>query len=247
MPRILCSLLMIFALSGAQGIEELIHQADAEDAARDYPKAHAYLLPAQERAPDDFEVIWRLAQVHFNLSDNTTDPEAISSHVYDGFEYARQALELNPRRAEAHKWYGILIGRVGELEGTEQKIKNSYQVAEHILEAIALDPGDDGNYHVMGRWHYTLADLSWLERKIAGWVYATPPEASFQEARTFFRQAIEKAPQEVRHYIWLGKTLEELDDESGAAGAYRQALELPAQSDSDRILQAEARELLDDL
>jgi tetratricopeptide (TPR) repeat protein len=154
---------------------------------------------------------------------------------------------MDDTHPKAHKWYGILIGRVGEIEGTKQKIINSYKVAEHTLKAIELDPEDDGNYHVMGRWHYTLADLSWFERKIASWVYATPPEASFEEARDYFQKAIEKAPDEIRHYLWLGKTFIELDDEESAEKALNQALAIESKSESDRLLQEEAKELLDDL
>ncbi|MFQ6614197.1 MAG: tetratricopeptide repeat protein [Fidelibacterota bacterium] len=240
-----------FLLAGTvligQSVSDLLTQADQLHEDNNYDQVFTVLKQAESMEPDNFEVIWRLARAHFDLSDNTTDEEAISKNVYAGFDYAKRALEMNPDRAESHKWYGILIGRVGELEGTEQKIKNSYLVAEHTLKAIELDPTDDGNYHVMGRWNYTLADLSWIERTVAGLVYAEPPEASFEDARDFFQKAINIDPTAIRNYVWLGKTYEELDDDDAAATAYKKALSLPADTDSDRILQDEARDLLEDL
>ncbi|MFQ6674731.1 MAG: tetratricopeptide repeat protein [Fidelibacterota bacterium] len=236
----------LFSLHG-QTVSSFLRKADELHEQNDFQGNYDLLKEAEKMDPGNVEVLWRLARAHFDFSDNTDDEEIIEVNVRQGFEYARRALETDDTHAKAHKWYGILIGRVGEIEGTEQKIKNSYKVAEHTLRAIELDPEDDGNYHVMGRWHYTLADLNWFERTIASLVYATPPEASFDQARDYFLKAIEKAPDDVRHHVWLGKTLIRLDDREGAVRAFNRALALEPRSESDRLLQEEARDILDEL
>ncbi|MFQ6615395.1 MAG: tetratricopeptide repeat protein [Fidelibacterota bacterium] len=236
----------LFPLRG-QTVDSYLDRADERHEQNDFPGSYELLKDAEELDPDNLEVLWRLARAHFDFSDNTDDEELIESHVRQGFEYAQRALGTDDASAKAHKWYGILIGRVGEIEGTEQKIKNSYKVAEHTLRAIELDPEDDGTYHVMGRWHFTLADLNWFERTIASLVYAAPPEASFEEARDYFQKAIDKEPGDIRHYVWLGKTLIQLDDEEGARGALNRGLAIRPQSESDRLLQDEARDLLGEL
>ena len=241
-------LLMILSVGLlAQDFDGLIVQADAQHEMDAYDAVFKLLKEAEAIDAENYDVVWRLARAHFDFSDNTADEAEIEKNLYAGFKYAEKALKLGDDRAESHKWYGILIGRVGEIEGTEQKIKNSYPMAEHTQKAIELDPEDAGNYHVMGRWHFALADLSWIERKIASWVYATPPEASFEEARNYFKQAISKDPEDIRNYVWLGKSLEELDDEAGAENAYKAALAIEPGSDSDKMLQTEAKELLEDL
>ena len=246
-PAILFLIVFGVSLGLSQDISSLLSFADQRHENNDFDGNFAILQDAEKLEPENLEVIWRLARAHFDFSDNTSDEAVIETNIYTGFDYARRALEIDDNSAKAHKWYGILIGRVGEIEGTEQKIKNSYKVSEHTLKAIELDPEDDGNYHVMGRWHYTLADLNWFERTLASIVYATPPEASFEEARDYFTKAIKKASDEIRHFLWLGKTLVELDDETGAETALNRALAIDAKSDSDQLLQEEAREILDDL
>ncbi len=246
MKKILSIVLILAGFVMAQGFGDLIDQADVKYDDDDFSAAYELLGQAEQLEPDNFEVIWSLARVHWALSDNSEDEVVISENIYAGFDYAKRALEMDDGRAESHKWYGILIGRVGELEGTKQKILNSYEVKDHTLKALELDPEDDGNFHVMGRWHYTLADLSWFERKIAGLIYAKPPKASFAEAAEYFQQAIDLAPDEIRHYVWLGKTYEELKDKDAAKNAYNTALAMTAENDSDRILQKEAQELLSD-
>lgn len=247
MNKIIGIVILLATFSFGQGFDDLLTQADVLDEADKYGETLTVLQEAEGLDAENFELVWRFARVHFNLSDSSEDEAVISENIYAGFGYAERALTMNPDRAESHKWFGILIGRVGELEGTKQKIKNSYKVAEHTLAAIELDPDDDGNYHVMGRWHFTLAELSWFERTIAKIVYAKPPKASFKEARQYFEKAIAIAPDEIRHYVWLGQTFKKLKDKEAAAGAYQTAIGLPANNDSDRILQKEAQELLSDL
>ena len=247
MKKILSILLILAGFVMAQGFGELIDKADALHELDDFSGNYELLKEAEGLEVGNFEVVWRLARAHFDFSDNSEDETVISDNFYNGLTYAKTALELDDSRAEGHKWYGILIGKVGELEGTKQKILNSYEVKDHTLKAIELDPEDDGNFHVMGRWHYTLADLSWFERKIAGLIYAKPPKASFVEAAEYFNKAIALEPTDIRNHLWLGNTYVALDKTELAKEEYNTALAITAENDSDRKLQKEAQELLSDL
>lgn len=247
MKKILSISLILVGFVMAQSFEDLIDQADAKHDDDAYSATYELLQQAEQLEANNFEVVWRLARAHFDFSDNSEDETVISDNFYKGLDYAKKALELDDSRAESHKWYGILIGKVGELEGTKQKILNSYEVKDHTLKAIELDPEDDGNFHVMGRWHYTLSDLSWFERKIAGLIYATPPEASFEEAAEYFKKAIALEPTDIRNHLWLGNTYVALDKNELAKQEYNAALAITAENDSDRKLQKEAQELLSNL
>jgi tetratricopeptide (TPR) repeat protein len=247
MKKIISMLLIITGLVMAQGFGDLLVKADAKYDNDEFSACIDLLKKAEKLEATNYEVIWRLARVHWAFSDNSEDEAVISKNVYAGIGYAKTALEMKDDRAESHKWYGILIGRVGELEGSKQKILNSYEVKKHTLKAIELDPTDDGNYHVMGRWNFALSDLSWVEQKIAGLIYAKLPEASFEDAVKYFKQASSIAPEEIRHHVWLGKSYEELKNKTAATSAYKAALAITAENDSDRILQKEAKEALADL
>ena len=117
----------------------------------------------------------------------------------------------------------------------------------HGKKSIELDPYYDGTYHVMGRWHYNIADLSWVEKKIAGWVYATLPSGSFEEAVDYFMKAIDAKKDEVRHYVWMGKSYYELSQYDNAKKAFKDALEIKPKNDREILLQKEAKILLDDI
>ena len=99
----------------------------------------------------------------------------------------------------------------------------------------------------MGRWHYELANLSWIEKKIASWVYETPPDGGFQDAIYFFNKAIENNPNEIRHYLWIGKTYLENKNIDKAKNSFKFLLNLKPSDNSDRNMQKEAEELLREL
>ena len=248
LARYALALATMWAASGqltAQGATDVWQQIDDLSDAKDFDGAFALLDPLANEHGSDVAYLWRMARYHFNVSDNTTDEAAIAASLSTGFEFAQSALAADSNSADAHGYYGILIGRVGEIEGTRQKIINSFAVRDHTIRAIALDPDYATWHHVMGRWHYALADLSWIERTVASIVYESPPEAKFEEAEQYFQRATILEPDEIRHFLWLGKTQLELDKTAAARTKFEYILTMPIKSDSDTIMQQEARELLD--
>jgi tetratricopeptide (TPR) repeat protein len=226
----------------------LMQQADSAHEAKDYDLTMELLQQALELDKMNDEILWKISRGYFDFADRKpNDLEYKKPFLYKGREFADRALAINDKSAGGHKWYAIHHGQVGEAEGTEQKIKNSYGMRDHTMLAIKYDPEDDANYHVMGRWHYALADLSWFERKIAGMIYAKPPEASFEEALEFFKKAHSLDSKDIRNMLYIGYCHDQLGNEEMAADWFEKALDAEAETDSDRALQAEAKEALADL
>lgn len=193
---------------------------------------------------DDVEILWRLARGYFDLADQTSDELVKKENIDKGLPYAKLALDINPSSAKANHWYAVMIGQKGILEGTKQKILNSYEVKKYCLKAIEIDPSYDGSLHVMGRWYYNVADLSWLERTIASAVYAAPPKGSFEEAVDYFKKAIEVNPKDIRHYLWLGKSYHANGEDSKAKEILTNAMALEVNNQGSRILKNQVKELL---
>jgi tetratricopeptide (TPR) repeat protein len=82
-----------------------------------------------------------LAYVHFLYGDvraTTTDDKLAA---YDrGREIGKRAVELAPRNAEAHVWYGINTGRWGLTKGVMRSLFLLPTVREEVDATLALDP-----------------------------------------------------------------------------------------------------------
>ena len=196
---------------------------------------------------NDVEILWRIARSYFDIADQSTDVVAQKENIDSALPYAENALSINPLSSKANHYYAVIIGRKGVLEGTKQKIINSYEVKKYCLKAIELDSTYDNSYHVMGRWHYNVADLSWVERNIASLAYATPPVGSFAEAINYFKSAKNLNPDDIRHYLWLGKSYLANYESDEARNILKEGMKIETTNESDNILKNKIKELLSKL
>ncbi|KAL3892726.1 MAG: hypothetical protein SGPRY_014847 [Prymnesium sp.] len=95
---------------------------------------------------------------------------------------AERAVSLEPTCGQAHKWYAIVLSQVGEFGSTSDKIKNSFRVREHFELAVQHSPSDATSRHLLGLWCFEVAKLSWIEKKAAAALFASPPTATYDEA-----------------------------------------------------------------
>jgi len=242
---VLALILVVSCAFGQMEKAELISKIDQLDEAKEFDSALKLMKENEDNYAEDVDFLWRMARGYFAIGDQNQDNEQIlKDNYYPGLENAKKALEVNPNIAQPHQYYAILIGKIGELEGTKQKIINSYEVKEHALKAIELDPENDSNYHVMGRWHYALSELSWVEKKVASMIYSKLPEASFEEAAGFFKQAHKINPTDLRHILYLGNSLNEIGKKDEAKAVWKKGLAVEAKTDSDKNFVAQIKKAL---
>ena len=242
----ICSIILssCFLFSSSEDVYRMI---DDNQENNNFEVALELSLEFYKNNKDDVEILWRLARGYFDLSDQTSDQELQIEYINEGLPFAKKALDINSNSAKSNHWYAVMFGRQGQLQGTKQKILNSYDMKKYCLRAIEIDPDYDGSLHVMGRWHYNIADLAWYERTIASTIYATPPEGSFDEAIVYFQKAIDANPKDIRHYLWLGKSYYQKSMYGDAKIILDQAMKLKIKNDSDKLLLDQVKNLYEDL
>lgn len=153
--------------------------------AEDKSKCLGDLLELNDKNKDDPEVLWRLAKCCHGLSsvkEAEGDLERKQDYINKGLEYATRCLELAPRSSDAHKWFAICIGARSENQGVKDKLKDGLEFKEHVEEALTLKPSDPTLHHLLGRFLFEVASLSWVERKVATTLFGEVPYASYSEA-----------------------------------------------------------------
>ena len=207
----------------------------------DYKNSAKILSDLYLEDTNNIDVVYRLARSIFLLGEEESNPNRQADIYYRGFNYAKKALSINVDNGHANFWYAAYIGKIGLLEGTEQKILNSYEVKQYGMRAINLIPDYEHSYHLMGRWHYELAELTWFERSIASLIYATPPKGSYEKAVELFQKAIEINFNEIRHHFWLANTYKAQGQNSLAKKQFRIVLSLKPKNKKDKDMQNESR------
>merc|ERR1719175_203424 len=160
--------------------------------------AFNHLLQAvQEEERRDPNLLWRLckAQYLYSVLENQDDnKESQRKLIMEAINSGEEALALDSKNSEAHKWFAIALGSRGEFGGVKEKILDGFEFKKHIDLAAELNPRDHITQHLLGRFCYEVSQLSWIERKMASTLFASPPSASLPEAIQHFLQAEKLKP-----------------------------------------------------
>ncbi|XP_037829511.1 regulator of microtubule dynamics protein 2 isoform X2 [Kryptolebias marmoratus] len=164
------------------------------------------LLEQKDQFGQNSAFLWRLTRAYCDVHDACCLLEEKKTLAERGKQVGEEAICLNPRCAESHQWYAIMCGILAEYDTIQNKIKNGYIFKDHLDKAIELKPQDPLSYYLLGRWCYAVAQLSWIERKVAATLFGEPPSATIEDALKNFLKVEELHPAYSKlNYVFLAK------------------------------------------
>jgi|SRR5687767_2530579 len=180
---------------------------------------------------------------------NTLATEKEKMNYYHIAEYlAKKALKINDKVAEAQYVYALALGRINENASSSQKIANSKLIKNACDKTILLNPKHAGAYHILGRWHRTIAGFNSVEKAMINTFYGgVPSGGSYDEAVKAFQNAIVNEPKYILHQYELAVTYKEMGKKEYAKTWLKKAIELPANNDDDKDAKKKSEELLKQL
>ncbi|KXJ23809.1 regulator of microtubule dynamics protein 1 isoform X2 [Exaiptasia diaphana] len=191
----------------------------------------------------DADLIWRLARFAAILIKTHPDLAKRKSYSVKIKELGEKGLELNPESAGCNKFYSI--GLMEGPGGQSDKAKNIHIVKKHFQKAAEIDPQDPYAQYLLGVWHFRVADMPWLLKKIVNAVLSNPPNATYDEAFHFFKQADELKPNgSLRNSMMYGKTCLRLKDYGKAKEYLQKAVDFEPKRPEDEEFLKEAKDLL---
>jgi len=133
--------------------------------------ALTHLLSAvQEGDRRDPNLLWRLCKAQYLCSvlENQDDnKESQRKLIMEAINSGEEALALDSKNSEAHKWFAIALGSRGEFGGVKEKILDGFEFKKHIDLAAELNPKDHITQHLLGRFCYEVSQAERL--KPEGW------------------------------------------------------------------------------
>ncbi|NWT50602.1 RMD2 protein, partial [Erythrocercus mccallii] len=194
------------------------------------------LLEKDDKYENCVDFLWRLARAYGDLFEMTTDAEEKRKYF------------SNIRNLQFCKWehlFAIMCGYMSQFESVQNKIRNGYLFKEHLDKAIELKPQDPFLYYLNGRWCYSVAQLSWLEKKVAAALFGTPPTSTVEEALQNFLKAEEMHPGYSKcNYVYLAKCYKELGQKNNALKYCDSALSILSVTNEDKEAQKDLEALL---
>lgn len=230
--------------TGAEPADELIRKGDVFYNRLQPAEALKFYLPAEKLEPNNARLLVRIARQYRHLMSDAVKREEKVQLGSTAVDYSQRAVALAPNDPEAHLALAISYGKVLPFQGSKEQVANSPRIKAEADRVIALDPGNDLAWQVLGRWYLNLAEVGSVKRALAQIAYGKLPAAKYEDAERCFLKAIELNPNMLMHYIELGRTYAQMDREAEARKFLTKGLAMPETEKDDPETKERGRQLL---
>lgn len=232
------------ALVAAQTAADHIVLGDKEHGALNAAGALKHYQEAVRIDPNNAEALWRASRESVDLGE--FDDAARDSLYRLGEQYARRAVQADPKSSMAHFALAKALGRRALSLGPRDRVKYAGEVRKEALASLALDSANAGALHVMGMWHANIMRLNGFTRFMAKNILGgkTFDEANWKDATAMLERAVMLEPDRIVHRLDLAAVYRDRHEDAKAREQYQTALRLKQLEYNDRFYQQQAdREL----
>ncbi len=219
----------------------LVSRGDAEERMGRTRAALELFREAEQYDPANVGILLRIAKQYSDLV-GPTKPEAAAQGVAEkSLSYSKRAVALDPNSAKGRLSLAVAYGRMTDFVGNKMKLEYSKLIKHEAEKSLELDPTDDFAYHVLGRWHFGVANVNAMLKTMARMVYGGMPAASNEDAAKFLKKATEIAPQRIIHHSELARVYRTMGRKELAQKEWQTVLALPAKDKEDERDKREAQ------
>ena len=226
-------LALLSVISASADFDELVKNGDACDAKFQCDQALTYYLPAEKLKPENPALLVKISrQYALRMSDLPKDADKIASGR-KALAYAERAVAAAPDECDGHLSVAICLGKLTPFLGNKEMIEASRKIKVSAEKAVKLNPKNDYAWHLLGRWHQSLANIGGATRLLASIIYDGIPAASNDTAVDCFNKAIALNPKRLVHVVELGRTYAMMGKKAEAKKLLASGLAMPNKEKDD--------------
>lgn len=232
--------------NGTDSTKNLFEQVDNLYEECKYQEIYLTLLKIEDKKSNP-DVLWRLARACYQMASPLESNNPKKKNLLDeGLKYAKSAYEIRPNEFNVVKWVAALTGSRTDFLRTKEKIEQGNLFKEFLDKALAMNPNDYALLHMRGRFAFSVANLSWIERKMASTFFATPPEATYDDAIRDFTAVDKIKPEWLENMVYLAKSHLAKGEKEKAVRILKSAVQIKEDTEDGEETGAlrEAKELL---
>lgn len=241
----LLALLVFAAQAPAQSADALIKSGDLHYDRLQAAEALKYYLPAEKLQPENADLLVKISRQYRHLMSDASSRDEKLRLGATATEYAERASRLAPNDSDAQLAVGITLGKILPYQtNNRERLEASRRIKNSAETALRLNPRNDLAWHILGRWHLVMSELSGIRRAVATVVYGSLPKASNAEAARCFQKALALEPDRLMHHVELGRTYAALGQKDEARRHLKQGLAMRETEKDDAETKQKGRELL---
>ena len=201
-----------------------------------------------EEDPQNYTALWRSSFLYSRIGNRFNREEDKKDYFNRAIELAERALKIDSTDAESNFVMAVAMGRKALISGARDRVAASRDIKKYADRALDIDSKHAGAWHVLGRWHFKVANLSWVERTAANTLFGgIPGDATNQKAADAIQKAIDLNGQNILYYLDLAKVYEEMGHDQQAIAVCENAVDLESRTPDDPMLKEQCRKLIFDL
>lgn len=241
--------IVIFPLAslGQEG-SQVEHQADSLYEQHDEEEALELYERILEQDSTNYKALWRTSFLYSRIGNRLENEDDQRAYFDQAIDLAEQAVSVDSMDSQSNFVMSVAMGRKALISGAKDRVAASRAIKKYVGRAIEYDSTNAGAWHVLGRWHLKVANLSWVERLAANTLFGgLPGDASNEKAVESIEKAIDLNDQYILYYYDLAQAYKESGRDKQAIEICQQAIGLPLLTLDDSELKEKCRKLIQDI
>lgn len=201
-----------------------------------------------EQEPNNFEALWRSSFLYSRVGNRLENKDQKKQYFNKAIDLAKKSLEVDSAHTQSNFVMSVAMGRKALISGAKDRVAAARDIKKYVDRALKYDSTNAGAWHVLGRWHFKVANLSWIERAAANTLFGGVPDgASNKKAAQSIERAIDLRENYLLYYYDLARVYDKMGKEEMAVSRCKTALAKPVLSSDDKRIKQNCRELIEDL
>lgn len=242
-----CLLILPAFVVQGQDVSLLLKEAQQYETSLKDNEALKKYIQVLSIQPNNINALCKASELSNVIGRRQSTREKQRDYYNSALEYARRAIKLNPKHAEANFAMALSMGRLAQTAGGEKRIDAVREIKVFAERAIQYDPENYKGYHVLGKWHLEVSSLNSIEKWLVKVTYGGLPPASVDDAIRFYEKSRQLNPAFLLNYLELAKAFKEKHQVNKSIGLLQTMMSMPSITTDDNRIKNEGRKLLEEL
>lgn len=233
-----------FSFAIAQDFDSLFQRGLQLEQSFNEKQALIKFQEAQKLIPNHLQVLCKCSDLFSRIGAREKNEKIKLDYFNSALLFAKKAYGLYPNNDDANVEMSIALGRIALTKSGDEKISMVKEIKIFADKAIQINPNNFRAWHILGKWHYEISNLNFIEKAAIKIFYGGLPESSFTLSIKSYEKAKSLNSKFCLNYLELAKAYQKNDDINQAITILKQLLQLPNSIEDDVAIKKEASDLL---
>jgi tetratricopeptide (TPR) repeat protein len=228
----------------AQSFDQYVIEGRRSEKNLDEENSLKYYFLAYQIRPTEIEPLYKVCELNSRIGNRCKQSESKEKYYQNALDFSKKLVQLHPNNDLSHVAMAMSLGRIALTKSGKEKIVTVKDIKKHADMALKLNPNNFKAWHILGKWHYEVSDLNFIESAAVKLFFGGLPESSFSLAINAYEKAKKIAPEFCLNYLELAKAYYKNDQKSLAISQLKKVIQLPSSTADDIIIKKEAGTLI---